>query len=95
MKLPENFIFNMHFVEKCPIWDVLTNLSENVPFLGSYLTSKHFSYVPLSLSRQGALLITQVTIFSTKTVGRGSKLKNIVTIVLITHFISRVHTLIF
>ena len=64
VKSLENLIFGIHFVEKCLIWGVLTNFSKNVPFWGPYLSSKHFSYGSLNLSRQGvSLLSTHTTIF--------------------------------
>ena len=54
MKSPGNLIFDIHFAEKCFISDVLANFSKNVRFLGPHLSSKHFSYLPLNFSRQGA-----------------------------------------
>ena len=85
---------------KCLIWGVLTYFGTNVPFWGPYLSSKHFSYPPLNLSRQGAFFKHPYDYFlsddfmtkKSGKIGRNSKI--FVKIVLITHFYLAVHILI-
>ena len=85
------FIFDIQIVIKCLVTGVLTKFIKKVSFWGPYIPSKHFSYLLLDLSRQGAsfkhpynhILIDD---FLTKKGGNWSEHKNFVKNVLITHF---------
>ena len=54
VKSTEIFISDIQIVAKCLVRGVLTNFIKKVPFWGPYIPSKHFSYLPMNLSRQGA-----------------------------------------
>ena len=55
VKSIEIFINDIQKVEKCLVRAVLTNYRINVPFWGPHIPLKHCLYLPLNVSRQGAL----------------------------------------
>ena len=91
MKPSENFIFGIHFVEKCFIRGVLANFSKKSRFWDpTYLQNIFHAYHLICLVKT-LLLSTYMTnfwviIFGQKKEENWSKPKNFVIIVLITHF---------
>ena len=68
VKLPEKFICDIQFVEKCSIRGVLTKFCRKVPFWGLYWPLNYFSHTPLNLSTNMALF--KIIIFLIKKVAK-------------------------